>query len=329
MSGTDEDKNYKIAFLSCIILVGLSTNGFIVLMFVLRRKLRSVTNYFVVNLAVSDFFLSLELILYLILVEGFYDQIQIPKAVFHNIFSSLLTLAMSASPASLVMVSFDRYFAISEPFRYNSFFTHRRAIFMIVGIWLYATIMFLLNWGQLAVTDYRSYQQAFLFLLAVGNFIFPLCAVTYFYCHILKIALSHLRSTPRNLQDASSELSIRWKQFRIARNVCVLIFPLFVIWSTYYIFQLRLLYCMPDCFTELSQMEQYVLSHLPHLVSAVNPITYILLTKDFRAVLTSKCGDCTSRRRTITELGIQTDNMPLTTVSGNEQSHGICKVTSI
>lgn len=328
MSATDEVKDFELAFFSCITIVGIFTNGFIILIFALRRKLRSVTNYFVVNLAVSDFFLSLQLILYL-LFSRFSNQIQIPPKITYNILSSFLTLGMSASPASLVMVSFDRYFAISEPLRYNSFFTHRRAIFMIVGIWFYATIMYLLNWAQLAFTTGSFfYQKVFVILLAVGNFVIPLCAVTFFYCHILKIALSHLRSTPRNLDDANSELSLRRKQFQIARNVCTLIFPLLVIWSTYYIFQLRYSYCH-DCISEPPDIEDVILETLPHLVSAINPITYILLTKDFRVIITSKCGECTSRTRANSEFGLQTDNLPLTAISCNDQNHGTYKVSSM
>ena len=324
---TQRDDSFRFVFHSCVILIGISTNGFIILTFALRRQLRTVTNYFVVNLAVSDFFLLLELILYLVFYR-YKSQIKIPVYIFYNVISSFLALAMSASPASLVMVSFDRYFAISAPLRYKSFFTHRRAIFIIIGIWIYATIMYLLNWTQIAFRNYPSYAEVYIISLAVGNFVIPLCAVTFFYCQILKIALSHLHSTTRN-QDFNSEMSIRKKQLRIALNVFVLIFPLLIIWSTYYIFQLMYLYYKQTFINTISPIGHQVVGTLPHIVAAINPITYILLTKDFRGIITSKCSDCTSiARRAKSEFGFHTDNLQLSAISYNNQCNGTYKMSA-
>lgn len=324
------DNNFNFIFDSCVILVGIFTNGFIILTFALRRKLRTVTNYFVVNLAVSDFIVLLELILYL-LSYRFRSQINIPRSIYFNIITSFLALGMSASPASLVMVSFDRYYAISEPLRYNYFFTHRRAITIIVGIWIYAFIMYLINWGQLVFRNYPSYPEVLIISLAVGNFVVPLCSVTFFYCHILKISLSHLRSTTTTRNwDSNSELSIRRKQFRIALNVFSLIFPLLIIWSTYYGFQLMYLYYCKQCDREISPIVQQVVGTLPHLCAAINPITYILLTKDFREIITSQCRECNSiARRANSEFGFRTENLQLSSMSYISQCNGTYKMSSM
>ena len=306
MSDAEKRPYFEISFYSAIIVVGVLTNGFIILMFSFKRKLRNVTNYFVVNLAVSDFFLSLQLILYLIAYR-FFHQIEIPQKIYSNIVTSFLTLGMSASPASLVVVSFDRYYAISKPLRYKSVITHRRAIFVIVGIWVYASSMYLLNWLQLARIP--EYPEVFLMLLAAGNFLFPLCAVMYFYCNIIKIALTHLRHTAQILED----VAIRRKQFRIARNIFVLVFPLLVVWSTYYIFLLRGFYC-EECRKGNSKMQNAVLLHLPHVIAAINPITYIMLTKDFRLIITSKCRKSGfAERKSISNFGLPTETIPLST----------------
>ena len=235
MGDEGEKTGFEYVFYSSIIVIGMLTNGFIISMFCFNKKLRTVTNYFVVNLAVSDFFLNLELILWL-LAFRFSDQIEIPLRIYNNIVTSFLTLGLSASPASLVVVSFDRYYAITQPLRYNSFFTHRRAVFFIVGIWVYATIMYLLNWLQLARLP--EYPKVMVTLLAVGNFLIPLCAVAFFYCRILKAALSHLRHTARIFEDEDSAGPLRRRQFHVARNVMLLVFPLVVVCSTYYIFLL-------------------------------------------------------------------------------------------
>ena len=311
MPYTKERPHFEISFYSAIIVVGVLTNGFIILMFSFKRKLRNVTNYFVVNLAVSDFFLSLQLILYLIAYR-FFHEIEIPDKIYSNIVTSFLTLGMSASPASLVVVSFDRYYAISEPLRYNSVITHRRAIFVIVGIWVYATSMYLLNWLQLAPIP--EYPEVFLMLLAAGNFFFPLCAVLYFYCKIIKIALTHLRHTAHILE----EISVRRRQFQITRNIFVLVFPLLVVWSTYYIFLLRGYYC-EECRKGDSRIQNTVLLHLPHVIAAINPITYILLTKDFRVIISSKCRKSDFRAtNTSSKVGMHNENIPLSTIGHTE-----------
>ena len=320
-----DHKDFKFVFNSCVVILGILINGFVILMFSLRRKLRTVTNYFVANLAVSDFFLLLQLILYLLAYKFFY-QIEIPKKIYSNIVTSFLALGMSASPASLVVVSFDRYYAISEPLRYNSVFTHRRAIFIIIGIWVYAIILYLLNWLQLAHIPY--YSKFLLFIYAVGNFIIPLCSVTFFYVRILKIALVHLRDTT-NTKGSISETSFRKKQLRIAVNVFALIFPLLVVWSTYYVYILMLSYC-PRCASQLDKWKHTLLGTLPQIAAAVNPITYILLTKDFRAIIKSKSGGLRKISKHLKcTLGIHADNFQLSSITYNSEcSAGVYRGSS-
>jgi len=117
-----------------------SGNSLVLIAFVRYRRLRSVTNYYVISLAVADL---------LVAVVG------IPSAVAMSVglprqfrlcllMNSILMLLCTGSILSLVAVTVDRLCAIVRPLTYAVEMTCRRALIVIACCWLTATVIGLL-----------------------------------------------------------------------------------------------------------------------------------------------------------------------------------------
>lgn len=114
------------------------------------RHLRTkVTNTFIVSLAVSDLFVAVLVMPWKAVAEvaGYW-----PFGTFCNIWVAFDIMCSTASILNLCIISVDRYWAISSPFRYERKMTQRVAFVMISVTWtLSVLISFIpvqLNWHK-------------------------------------------------------------------------------------------------------------------------------------------------------------------------------------
>ncbi|XP_032806557.2 D(1) dopamine receptor [Petromyzon marinus] len=136
--------------LSLLILSTLFGNTLVCAAVIKFRHLRSkVTNYFVISLAVSDLFVALLVMPWKAITEvaGFW-----PFGAFCNVWVAFDIMCSTASILNLCVISVDRYWAISSPFRYERKMTQRVAFVMISVAWtLSVLISFIpvqLNWHK-------------------------------------------------------------------------------------------------------------------------------------------------------------------------------------
>ncbi|XP_019412128.1 PREDICTED: D(1) dopamine receptor-like [Crocodylus porosus] len=103
------------------------------------RHLRSkVTNFFVISLAVSDLFVAVLVMPWKAVTEvaGFW-----PFGGFCDIWVAFDIMCSTASILNLCVISVDRYWAISSPFRYERKMTWRVAFVMIGVAWLLSILI--------------------------------------------------------------------------------------------------------------------------------------------------------------------------------------------
>ncbi|XP_065565939.1 orexin/Hypocretin receptor type 1-like [Artemia franciscana] len=127
---------YVPTFLASVIM-----NTLVILTIVRYKHLRSVTNYFLVNLSIADLFVTL---------------VCMPMAMGQSIFrfwifgiflckfgAYLQGVSVSVSVFSILVMSIDRFWAISQPMRFRQVFNKAIARKVIFGIWLVASIIFI------------------------------------------------------------------------------------------------------------------------------------------------------------------------------------------
>ncbi|XP_007524429.1 D(1A) dopamine receptor [Erinaceus europaeus] len=118
-------------FLSLLILSTLLGNTLVCAAVIRFRHLRSkVTNFFVISLAVSDLLVAVLVMPWKAVAEiaGFW-----PFGSFCNIWVAFDIMCSTASILNLCVISVDRYWAISSPFRYERKMTPKAA-FVLIGV---------------------------------------------------------------------------------------------------------------------------------------------------------------------------------------------------
>ncbi|XP_044538063.1 D(1B) dopamine receptor [Gracilinanus agilis] len=138
------------SLLSLLILWTLLGNVLVCVAIIRYRHLRSkMTNIFIVSLAISDLFVALLVMPWKAVAEvaGYW-----PFGAFCNVWVAFDIMCSTASILNLCVISVDRYWAISSPFRYERKMTQRVALIMISAAWalsiLISFIPVQLNWHK-------------------------------------------------------------------------------------------------------------------------------------------------------------------------------------
>ncbi|XP_043983877.1 D(1) dopamine receptor-like isoform X1 [Gambusia affinis] len=155
-------------FLSLLILTTLLGNTLVCAAVTKFRHLRSkVTNFFVISLAVSDLLVAILVMPWKAVTEiaGFW-----PFGSFCDTWVAFDIMCSTASILNLCVISLDRYWAISSPFRYERKMTPKVAYVMISVAWtLSVLISFIpvqLNWHKAQGKPYKPLTEA---LVSLGS----------------------------------------------------------------------------------------------------------------------------------------------------------------
>lgn len=271
-----------VAYLA--IVLGFSANPFICFSFAYFRRVRSVNNYFVVNLAVIDI---LFIILLCIQIAAPALQKRMSTDNFYYLKETLLIteqFCYSGCMAAVTIISYDRYYSVTKPLHYYTNITHTKAIIFIACNWSYATVMALLQL-LFYLPNENYFKYGYLSLMGLTNAVIPLYVILYCYMNIFIIASRHLRHNPHRGQDQNGEASVFTKNLKIAFHILVLVAPVLLFWSTFSAVTIIEVHC-PDCIPKHSFLDT-IMSMTPNVIASVDPIIYIFLTKDFREII---CG---------------------------------------
>ncbi|XP_046805938.1 octopamine receptor beta-3R isoform X2 [Lucilia cuprina] len=118
-----------------IILAAVLGNALVIISVQRNRKLRVITNYFVVSLAMADMLVALCAMTFNASVE-----LSGGKWMFGpfmcNVYNSLDVYFSTASILHLCCISVDRYYAIVRPLEYPLNMTHKTVCFMLANVWI-------------------------------------------------------------------------------------------------------------------------------------------------------------------------------------------------
>ena len=204
-----------------IAVVSLVSNLLVVYAFAAYKKLRtSVTNYFVVSLAISDILTSALVTVFK--AESTLKNYQWTHGLFMcNLYTTMHLLALPSSVINLCAVTVDRYLVLRMPLRYTSFMPPKRAVFIICCLWIYA-----ITWSCLPVMGwnvangmsvlqnghcYHSSTVLYNVIVNVVNFLLPMLFMAIFWSFIYSIVYKHRkrvlkieRSLSLNTNDSSN-----------------------------------------------------------------------------------------------------------------------------
>uniref|UniRef100_A0A8C2A902 Adenosine receptor A2 n=1 Tax=Cyprinus carpio TaxID=7962 RepID=A0A8C2A902_CYPCA len=268
----------------------------------LNSNLQSITNFFVVSLALADIAVGLLAIPFAVIIStGFCSHFY--GCLFIACFVLVLT---QSSIFSLLAIALDRYIAIKIPLRYNSLVTGRRAKGIIAVCWILSVVIGLtpmLGWNRHVVAGTNSscpqgmteclfeevvtmgYMVYFNFF---GCVLLPLLAMLAIYARIFMAARHQLRQMEQKLVhfqghahgEGSSSRSTLQKEVHAAKSLAIIVGLFAVCWLPLHIINCFTLFC-PLCDRPQGWV-MYLAILLSHANSVVNPFIYAYRIRDFR-----------------------------------------------
>lgn len=188
-------------FLAAFILLAVAGNLLVILSVACNRHLQTVTNYFIVNLAVADLLLSTTVLPFSATMEvlGFWAF----GRAFCDVWAAVDVLCCTASILSLCTISVDRYVGVRHSLKYPTIMTERKAAAILALLWAVALVVSvgpLLGWKEPVPPDERfcsiTEEVGYAVFSSVCSFYLPMAVIIVMYCRVYVVA----RSTTRSLE---------------------------------------------------------------------------------------------------------------------------------
>ncbi|XP_010795024.1 alpha-1D adrenergic receptor-like [Notothenia coriiceps] len=188
-------------FLAVFISVAIVGNILVILSVVCNKHLQTVTNFFIVNLAIADLLLS-------IIVLPFSASLEVLGCwvfgrVFCNIWAAVDVLCCTASILSLCVISIDRYIGVKHCLKYPTIMTERKAVAILVLVWVSSTVISvgpLLGWKEPPPVDERickiTEEPGYALFSSLFSFYLPLMVILIMYFRVYVVA----RRTTKSLE---------------------------------------------------------------------------------------------------------------------------------
>lgn len=301
--------------LSLLILLTVSGNVLVCMAVCASRRLRCLTNCFIVSLAVTDLLLGL-------LVLPFSALLQLNSEwplgpAFCNFYISMDVMLCTASILTLLAISVDRYLAVTRPLRYASVVLPWRVAVAMASVWTVSVaVSFLpiqMGWNTVNGTVQNhgpwaperkcrfELNRPYVLTDALLTFYLPLVAMCWTYLRILRIARAqakriigarptcitsyYCRDNPSTSTTVvSSVTAVALREHKATVTLAAVIGAFVVCWLPYFIlFTVLGLKEHPDP----STVPEYpIVLWLGYTNSALNPILYGALNRDFRSAYT-------------------------------------------
>ena len=214
LSESTEFRVVKLFLYALIFLVSVIGNTLVCVVIIRRRRMRTVTNCFILNLAVADLALTCICIPFDIPVQE--SDYRWPYGGFLcKTLYPLQTMTMFGSIFTLMAVSLNRFYAIVYPLKNQMTKTHAKII--IAGIWVLSAVLvspygLVLNLDEATMSCGEEwpgdlkYRKAYTLSLFLVQYVFPLMVITIAY---LKIALEMRKCLQKRRSGAWSNKALK------------------------------------------------------------------------------------------------------------------------
>lgn len=301
--------------LSVVILLTIGGNVLVCLAVCASRRLRCLTNCFIVSLAVTDLLLGLLVLPFSALLQ-LNDEWPLGP-VFCNFYISMDVMLCTASILTLLTISVDRYLAVTMPLRYASLVLPWRVAVAMASVWTVSVAVSFLPihlgwntangtvqnqgpWAQEGKCHFEL-NRPYVLTDSLLTFYLPLVAMCWTYLQILRIARAQAKRiisvrpafvtsyNSRNNPTTSTTLvssvtTVALREHKATVTLAAVIGAFVVCWLPYFIlFTLLGLKEHPDPST---LPEFQIVQWLGYANSALNPILYAALNRDFRSAYT-------------------------------------------
>ncbi|KAM6330332.1 melanopsin [Podargus strigoides] len=292
--------HYTIGVVILIVgITGTLGNFLVIYAFCRSRSLQTPANTFIINLAISDFLMSITQ------SPVFFTNSLHKRWIFGEkgceLYAFCGALFGITSMITLMVIALDRYFVITKPLASVGVTSKKKALIILVGVWLYSLAWSLppfFGWSAYVPEglltscswDYMTFTpsvRAYTMLLFCFVFFIPLIAIIYSYVFIFEAIKKANKSIQtfgckrgnREFQKQYQRMKNEWKMAKIA----LIVILLYVIsWSPYSVVALV-------AFAGYSHILTPFMNSIPAVIAKAsvihNPIIYAITHPKYRTAI--------------------------------------------
>ena len=295
-------------FLVLIMAATIFGNALVITAVYLSYRLRRMTNFFIISLAVSDLLVGLgHLPLRIDMsVHNFnwcFDRASgvVTTCAYWIVMDTVFS---SASICNLAVISIDRFLAITKPFDYQTKMTNRVGFSLIAFVWVYAMlwgVLSLVDWTGSTAPDRRHIAVYFdptgerrcgkndrlYYTVAMAlAFFLPLLVVIIAYSCVFRVAFTQAKAVASLDPNKNQRRILR--ELKATKTIAIVIGCFIVSWLPFFIVTVISLWCTKcmQPFITSRALSYFVrisfVFVLPVINSSLNPLIYTVFNKEFR-----------------------------------------------
>lgn len=256
--GLHKDDIVYATFLGTLMLSIMCGNVLLCVVFVTFRHFRTVTNYFIISLAVSDIFVAIIPIpawLYFTIGKKWPTWFSPSWFVFIDV------LTCVSSIGNLMAISIDRYFGVTMPLKRNILITKKKTMMVTAAVWIFSVLIASAN----KIMSFLEYT----YFVMIGGICVPLLVIAIAYTGIF------LNLKKRNARRSVGNILREWK---LARTILIIIVLFTICWTPF--LSVNMCHIHNICSPTISMIN--AIKWLHYFNSCCNPIIYGIFNKQFR-----------------------------------------------
>ncbi|XP_065071521.1 probable G-protein coupled receptor No9 [Rhopilema esculentum] len=254
-------------YLGFVVILILAGNTLVISAFALgSRRMKTYTNYFIVNLAISDMLVGMLSVPYWIYISTLPIEQRTREKAEYQAFQSMDILFGTISILNLVSLTFERLIAVKYP-AYHFNLTWKPVALVLSLTWILGLIF--AGFGFL-VPRYMKNAE-YLYLLFTLDFALPTLLIIGCYIIIFKIA-----------RDSSSMSNKRVKKdMKIARMILIIIGLFLICWLPFFALSITYYNCYDWC-AKIPESLTRLFKAMHYTNSMMNFWVYAVRSPDFR-----------------------------------------------
>ena len=246
----EEDTRSLAAVITHTVILGQATimslvgSSFVFLSFYRNRRLRTITNFYVMSLAVADIMMAMCSFPFQVIASGLrkwpfnYNLCQFAGFV--------VQYWVQLSVCILALASINRYFCAVKPHKYSVFFTRKKTIISILVVWIFSSVQILIIIFAAAIIfkwiPNNLYCRATFFderlerICYVGFaclYIVPMSVVVFSYFSIYRVVRQHNIAVVPSLQEANVDGIARAQEIKSSRVLFAAVVGFFICWMPF------------------------------------------------------------------------------------------------
>lgn len=278
-------------FFILIAIVGFFGNSCVLYVFYKSSRLRSVTNYYLIVLAISD--ITMTTVVMPLTTAVAITGRDVLGATAGQIIGFFTYAVVFGSLQTTSLIAVNRFFCITKPSIYRKYFKPRPATIMIIGAWLFSILNTALVYGS-GMGTYVFHPESYVYILSYNNHVtrrvsaalnqlffglLPMILTIACYWKVYHVVKRHNATVSVNLSTAGTlgnSTTMNKEEIHITKSVLALVIGFVLCWLP-----CGIIYHIA-AYMNLPRYASMSITYLSYSSSAINPFLFYAFNNPFK-----------------------------------------------